>query len=470
LRNYKNGLKVIKLAFLAVVVFLSFVRAQGPGVAYYYHPETELPWAECFIYHKGGSKQKIPFFSVVNQKYHWAPMGTAKYSKDVDVDARLVFIGNGIVKENEWNCYEGRTLMYSQGEINVSGKAVVFCPDLPDEVSKKPKDEWIIEDRISEAQRRKAAAVVIFSYKDKYPFFNVNRFKREENIPDIPVISITRESFQNILISAGENPENIFEEMEKTGKPPQALELLTQMRLRIEGKFQKIDKEHFILHYREGEISSEQVDNIAGTNNDSVQFLIDFFKKHGETMTWKKQFIVYFSWFDSKLFYTHHWGAGLADDAAICSVYLGGGSNYRLAVHENTHSITYQNWPESSSFLSEGIAKCTEALATDREKNHRSVLEFIKENELFPLSELVNHEIGKTGKKTVVGYPAAGSFVEFLIESYGMKKFKTVYGLEGRPAAEKAEDESWDRIYGKSLKDLEKEWLDWLDSRYGHSF
>ena len=127
------------------------------------------------------------------------------------------------------------------------------------------------------------------------------------------------------------------------------------------------------------------------------------------------------------------------------------------------------NWPESSSFLSEGIAKCTEALATHKEKNHRSVIKFIKGNDFFPLKELVDHEIGKTGRKTVVGYPSAGSFVEFLIECYGMKKFKTVYGLEGRPEAEKANDDSWDRAYGKSLQELEKEWLGWLDSRYGRN-
>jgi hypothetical protein len=308
--------------------------------------------------------------------------------------------------------------------------------------------------------------VVVFSYKNDYPYFNVNGYGSEEDIPDIPVISITKKTFLNIMASAGEDSDKVFEEMKKTGTPPRTKELLTMLHLWIEGRFQKKETDHFAFFFRKGIISSSQVEKIAQTNNNSVQFVLNYFKKHWETMTWKKQFIVYFSWFDSKLFYTHHWGSGMADETAIFSVYLGGGSNYRLAVHENTHSIIDQNWPESSSFLSEGIAKCTEALATEEDKNHQSVLKFIEEGELFPLSELVNHQIGKSGRKTVVGYPAAGSFVEFLIESHGMKKFKTVYGLEGRPTEEKKKEDSWKSAYGKSLQALEKEWLGWLADKF----
>ncbi len=93
--------------------------AQGPELSYFYDPATELSWAECYVYQEGGSKQKLPFFTVVNRHYHGAPMGTNKYSKDIDIDARLVFIGNGIVKENDWNAYVGKRFDSTQGEIDV---------------------------------------------------------------------------------------------------------------------------------------------------------------------------------------------------------------------------------------------------------------------------------------------------------------------------------------------------------------
>lgn len=101
---------IISRIFLLILLLLicNVSLAQGPLISYYYHPSVELSWAECYIYHPDGSEQKIPFFTVANQKYHWASLGTNNYSKDVDVDARIVFIGNGIVKENEWNSYISR--------------------------------------------------------------------------------------------------------------------------------------------------------------------------------------------------------------------------------------------------------------------------------------------------------------------------------------------------------------------------
>ena len=44
-------------------------------------------------------------------------------------------------------------------------------------------------------------------------------------------------------------------------------------------------------------------------------------------------------------------------------------------------------------------------------------------------------------------YILAGSFVGFLIEKYGLPKFKSLY-----------QTESYNKVYGKSLRSLEKEW------------
>ncbi|ODS35230.1 MAG: hypothetical protein A7315_01905 [Candidatus Altiarchaeales archaeon WOR_SM1_79] len=452
--------------FIWLGIFLfSEASAQGPLVSYYYNPSTEMSWAECYIYHPGGSKQKIPFFTVANQNHHWAALGTKKYSKDCDVDSRIVFIGNGIVTEDEWNSYLGRRIEYTHGEIDVSGKVVVFCYDLPDSVSKKYQGKITIEDRIAEAVSRNAAAVVIFSYEKDYPFFNANNYQNESDIPDIPVITINKQSFFNILESSGENPASIFGDMEQSGKPPNSIELLPKLRLRFKGKFDKIENNHFSLHFRKEVISEEAMKKIVDVNERSLQFLLNFFEKNSEPVKWEKLFIVYFAWFDSKLFYTHHWGVGKAADAGIFSVYLGGGDDYRIAVHENTHKLTMLNWTENtSSFLTEGIAKYTEALATDKEKNDKMILQFLKENQLFPLDELVTHNIGISGMKTTVGYPASGSFTGFLIERYGLKQFKQIYIIEGRSDEDKID--SWKKVYNKSFAELEKEWLYWLAEKY----
>jgi hypothetical protein len=44
-------------------------------------------------------------------------------------------------------------------------------------------------------------------------------------------------------------------------------------------------------------------------------------------------------------------------------------------------------------------------------------------------------------------YILAGSFVGFLIETYGLPSFRSLY-----------ETENYEKVYGKSLDTLEKEW------------
>ena len=108
--------RIRSMIFASFIIALLVPRigAQGPKVYYYYHQDTELPWAECYIYHEGGSKQKIPFFTVVNQEYHWAPMGTGKYAKDTHVDARLVFIGEGPGRDED---NQGRPFVGEAGRL-----------------------------------------------------------------------------------------------------------------------------------------------------------------------------------------------------------------------------------------------------------------------------------------------------------------------------------------------------------------
>ena len=55
----------------------------------------------------------------------------------------------------------------------------------------------------------------------------------------------------------------------------------------------------------------------------------------------------------------------------------------------------------------------------------------------------------------------AGSFVQFLIERFGMEKFKVLYALTPLRPGEKVGGgalERWQRVYGKSLDELEADW------------
>jgi hypothetical protein len=116
--------------------------------------------------------------------------------------------------------------------------------------------------------------------------------------------------------------------------------------------------------------------------------------------------------------------------------------------------------------MDEGIAKYTEALVSEKDKNHLATIKYLREGKLFPLEEMTAFHIGLPGLKTTVGYPAAGSYTAFLIEKYGLKRFKKAFIFEARPVEERRRECSWKKAYGKSMLDLDKEWLYWLGRKF----
>jgi hypothetical protein len=114
---------IYKLRLVSTLVLLPaltpFVSGQGPEPSYYFQLSTDIPWAQCHIYFDGGSRQKIGFLPVISSKV--APFGTNKYSQGIDLDGRIVFIGDGIPTD----CYEG---------VDVVGKVVMFVYDFPSEI------------------------------------------------------------------------------------------------------------------------------------------------------------------------------------------------------------------------------------------------------------------------------------------------------------------------------------------------
>lgn len=452
-----------KGSFLPSIVILLLpwvLSAQGPRISYYYNPATELSFASCYVYQHGGSKQKIPFMPVVDRNTN-APLGIENYSKDVDVNGRLVFIGNGIVKEGEWNSYTGRRRDYSIGDLDVTGKIVLFCYDFSDSVEKKWGEAVSLSERISEAASRKAAAVILFSRQTDHPFLYVD-FETTSCHPEIPVITITEESARNILSSSGSDGAAFIEEWENTDHPPRSEMLISFGAIKIKGRFDRVETKNFSMRFRKEVIPEKEMKQIARVNDKAVEFLLNCLQEDGG-LNWNRIFALYFRDFDSKIFYTHRTGRGFADIGRVCMIHEGGVPSLRLAVHENMHILAYSNWSENStSFMDEGIAKYTEALATEKDKNHLQTAQFLNEKVLFPLEEMVAFNIGSGGLETLVAYPASGSFTGFLIETYGLKSFKEVFLLEARSYEERQDEKSWEKAYGKPLHDLEKEWLAYL--------
>jgi hypothetical protein len=463
----RSGLVAPALALFAVCAALPLrAAAQGPQISFFYHPGTELPWARASLHLGGGATQKVPFLPVVNSGHYLAPLGTGNLTRDVAVDAPLVFVGNGLSVEGEWDSYVGRRLGGSVGAIDVAGKIVLFSYDSPDEHHARLGRSFPLEWRIGEAARRNAAAVVVFSTTSERPFLTVQYTAASES-PDIPTISVSRQTVLDIFAASGAFNPAVLQDWASSRAPPESVELIASMRIEIAGAFPRIETDHFTLCYPPDAYDPDDMREIARLNEESLAFLKTTLRDDHVPLRWDRLFTVSFPGFDSKLFYTRHWGSGLASAMGTFAVFEGGVPDWGLIVHENMHILAGVNWGSTTSFLNEGIATHVEALATDRDSNHERTGQYLVGDQLFPLEQMVTFNIGDEGLKTLVGYPAAGSFTGFLIESYGLGRFREAYALEGRPTEERETDDTWTRVFGKELHDLELAWLGWLSDKYG---
>ncbi|MBN2285142.1 MAG: hypothetical protein JXI43_01745 [Tissierellales bacterium] len=441
------------MKIISIIIFALFcipanaLFSQGPTLSYFYDARTDIPYASCRLIFQNGARHKIPFLPVVNIK--GAPCGTNRYTQDINITAPLTFIGNGISKEGLGNCYK---------DIQTQGRIVFFCYDSPDSLNQLHGKRITTESRIDEAVSRGAVGIVLFSFTDPTPSLAYWEMD-EKKVPEIPIISINRESAATIFMSAGIEPNELFKDWEENNKH-HSKSLCTQMEIRIDGRFENLESENFIYAYQKSGIEDHNMKEIIALNDKAVNFLLELFSSLNPS--WSKSFICYFNDYDSKVFYKRAWGKGNSGKSGTYMIYDENIPEYTLTVHENTHTLTETNWGKSTSFMSEGFAMYAEAMAGDKNSNHEKVREFLRQGKLFPLVEMLDMYIGED-PRTQIAYPVSGSFIAFLIDKYSMTKAKETYLAEGRKDEDTTANNTWDKIFNKSLFDLEDEWLNCLN-------
>jgi hypothetical protein len=446
--NLNKKVLLITITFIQIHVLSSSLFSQGPRLSYLFDPLTELSWASCYVYLDGGSKQKIPFFPMIN--YKGSPCGTHKYTRDIHVKGPIVFAGNGIVKEGIVDCYEN---------LDIRGKVVMFCYDFPDTTCVDLEKEISKERRIDEASRRGASAIILFSMKEDYPFLKYLDTTLI-NIPEIPIIGINKSAAEAIFASAGLDATEIFNAWGLSGDK-KSDELICKLSLEIKGKFNSIVTENFNFVFREEVIPTEQMNELVEVNERSVQFILELFEE--EQLNWGKSFTAYFRDYDSKLFYVGHWGRGFSYEGGTFMVYDGKIPDFTLAVHENTHNLIHRNWGGSTSFMNEGLGKYAEVKAAGDNKNHLLVIDFLSKGEMLPLEELIVMNIG-SDPNTHIAYPAAGSFIDYLITSHGLNKVKLGFQTVGQK--KKEGEDPWEKAFHSPLGSLERKWLMWVFDKF----
>jgi len=122
--------------------------------------------------------------------------------------------------------------------------------------------------------------------------------------------------------------------------------------------------------------------------------------------------------------------------------------------HEMAHLLADHIGPVYPEYplLTEGLAVYFEG--SDRQKKlHGIAKDYLLRKELTSLEPLKDRF---RDLKPAMTYPVAGSFVKYLIDTYGLEKFKELWvsGLELERA--------FSKVYGKSFRRVGQEWMEML--------
>lgn len=241
-------------------------------------------------------------------------------------------------------------------------------------------------------------------------------------------------------------------------RPPRLERFVQRLRCFFEGRFRRLESPEILLLSRQSALDEAESAELLRVNERSVSFLLDLFDDSG--ITWTRTPTVYFRGHDAKVFYTLHWGEAFANATGSYLLYSGQ-PDFGLVVHEHTHSLFDRGWGETVSFLTEGLAMYAQAQATDPMLCHKRTRELRENGVSVPLENLLDHDIGNPGIATDFGYPAAGSFIEFLLQHGGLPKFEKLY-REAQPSPDVDLGNLLVEIYGATVSELEAAWISWL--------
>jgi hypothetical protein len=223
---------------------------------------------------------------------------------------------------------------------------------------------------------------------------------------------------------------------------------------------------HFDVYYKKDSTAERDIDKIVDERDSGYDEICKFLGIESDICIT----LIFFEDMVSKLNETGHQGAGLARGTSIVEVY--NKKMYLDPFHETTHILT-NSFGRPPAVFREGLATyMSERLGAPPLKEfgggksslYERVHELKNKGDWIPLEELLTYtEIGSGWSRPPVAYPESAAFVKFLIDTYGKGKFLQAYkSLTNSKIRSvlKQNEGKLKKIYGFSLGDLEKQWIE----------
>lgn len=144
--------------------------------------------------------------------------------------------------------------------------------------------------------------------------------------------------------------------------------------------------------------------------------------------------------------------------------------------HECVHVLTDKYWGRPPAMINEGMAVSHQAHLIDGEYTpgwngqdfHALTRAFIDNGDLPTMDEMLNSRSIWDFDPNMV-YPVSGSFVRFLLDTYGLEKMRDYHKGAGYYDSPGETDRRMTKAFGKSVEALWTEWLDFLNQEISSS-
>ena len=213
---------------------------------------------------------------------------------------------------------------------------------------------------------------------------------------------------------------------------------------------------HFNIFYKPNSLAEKEIGFITVALEKSFAFII---KKLALSDNFPK--INYYLYPDNNSKFRAMGDKGNAN-ARIKQFAIHGIYNKKIKIvgrHEIVHLLT-NKWGKSPELLRQGLAEAMEE-KWHKINHHQWAKNFRKNKKLIALKDLLDD------KKfwqfdDLITYPESGSFVKYLIDCCGLKLFKRLYKKLHYNLSAKQKEKIIKTIISKPLKELEKDWLDYV--------
>lgn len=222
--------------------------------------------------------------------------------------------------------------------------------------------------------------------------------------------------------------------------------------------------DHFDASAAQGSAAARELQTIVNGREKAFAEIADLFDVHPDI----EITLLFFPDQESKKRATGHSGLGWAEGTSIVEVY---NDTIKLDPYHELVHIIGGVIGRPPAFLDEGAAVYfSERLGADALKLlgrpgtsiDEAACRIISSGTAVPLDSLFDFtELGSAKSRGPVSYPQSASIVKFLVERYGMKRFRRAYRELHNPIESSLRMDNrsvFKSIYGKTAGEIESEW------------